>query len=231
MVLFSFISSLSSGDTKILTDQRQYTPLDKFLMTIEQGRRSIFNQPMATRASPAETLEMGALTASEQRHSAGLMRINHTGEVCAQALYQSQALTARTSLTKESMRQAAFEENDHLAWCCQRLIELNSHTSYLAAFWYVMSFGIGACAGLAGDQWSLGFVAETERQVVAHLDDHLGKLPAADLRSAKILEQMREDEAHHATLAIEAGAAELPTPIKILMRGMAKVMTLTTYWI
>lgn len=216
----------------MFSNQRGYTPLDKLLINFDQGCRSLFSQPQAARDNPAANLlVVEGLTPAERRHSAGLMRINHTGEVCAQALYQSQALTARAQHAKESMQQAAQEENDHLVWCYQRLAQLNSHTSYLAAFWYVMSFGMGTCAGLAGDRWSLGFVVETEAQVVAHLDSHLKKLPAADLRSAKILEQMREDEAHHALVARAAGASELPQGVKMLMRGMAKLMTMTTYWL
>jgi ubiquinone biosynthesis monooxygenase Coq7 len=159
------------------------------------------------------------------------MRVNHTGEICAQALYQSQALIAKAALTKQGMQQAAQEENDHLAWCHQRLLELNSRTSYLAVFWYIMSFGLGTFAGFAGDRWSLGFVVETERQVVAHLDKHLSQLPISDVPSAKILQQMREDEAEHASSAVAAGAEELPQGIKLLMRGMAKLMTMTTYWL
>ena len=215
----------------MLFNRRNYTLVDKLLITLDQGCRSLFTHPQALRENPATSVEVDVLTSAEQRHSAGLMRINHTGEICAQALYQSQALTARTQQAKESMQQSAQEENDHLVWCYQRLAQLDSHTSYLAAFWYVMSFGVGACAGLVGDRWSLGFVVETEAQVVTHLDSHLKKLPAADLRSAKIINKMREDEAHHAIMAKAAGASELPFVVKMLMRGMAKLMTVTTYWL
>ena len=211
--------------------KRRYTPVDNFLMLLDQARRSLFNPPSALRENPATNSINHELTAAERRHSAALMRINHTGEICAQALYQSQAFTAKTQAAKASMQTAAQEENDHLAWCYQRLSQLNSHTSYLAAFWYVMSFGVGACAGIAGDRWSLGFVVETERQVVAHIDKHLTQLPLADEPSRKILEQMREDEVQHATMAMAAGAVELPQSVKLLMRGMAKLMTLTTYWV
>lgn len=211
---------------------RSYTFLDKLLITLDQGCRSLLTQPEVIRKNPAADIPTPeTLTPAERRHSAGLMRVNHTGEICAQALYQSQALTARTQEAKESMQQAAQEENDHLVWCYQRLAQLNSHSSYLAAFWYLMSFGVGACAGLAGDRWSLGFVVETEAQVVTHLDSHLKKLPAADLRSREILRQMREDEAHHAFVAKVAGASELPSGVKMLMRAMAKLMTVTTYWL
>lgn len=214
-----------------MANQRRYTFLDKCLMTLDQGHHSLFGQPQAFRENPALALENFSLTPIERRRSAGLMRVNHAGEVCAQALYQSQAFTAKTKEMKQHMEQAAQEENDHLAWCYERLIELNSHTSYLSVLWYTMSLGLGAFAGYMGDRWSLGFVVETERQVVAHLEDHLKQLPVSDIRSIKILEQMREDEAHHATLAIAAGAAELPKGIKLLMRGMAKLMTTTTYWL
>ena len=159
------------------------------------------------------------------------MRINHCGEVCAQALYQGQALTAKLPEVREKMEQAATEENDHLQWCADRLKELDSHTSFFNPFWYVSSFSIGAVAGLLGDKWSLGFVAETEYQVVRHLQSHLDELPENDKKSRAVIEQMKEDELHHATVAIEAGGAELPTPVKLAMRSMAKVMTKSVYWV
>jgi len=160
-----------------------------------------------------------------------MMRINHTGEVCAQALYQGQSLTARLERVRDGMEQAAQEENDHLAWCEQRIHELGSHTSYLSPVFYAGSFALGALAGAVGDKWSLGFVAETERQVVKHLDGHLQTLSPQDQKSRTILEQMRLDELHHGTKAQEAGGAELPTPVKRLMQAMSKVMTGTTYWV
>jgi ubiquinone biosynthesis monooxygenase Coq7 len=159
------------------------------------------------------------------------MRVNHAGEVSAQALYQGQGLTARDPAVREAMAEAADEEVDHLAWCEERLDELRSHTSYLNPFWYLGSFSIGACAGLCGDRWSLGFVAETERQVVRHLESHLQQLPAADERSRRILAQMQEDEARHATTALEAGGAELPRPIRSLMQLCSRVMTTTAYYL
>jgi len=171
------------------------------------------------------------LTPEEAKHSAGLMRINHTGEVCAQALYQGQALTARLPEVRGKMEEAAAEENDHLEWCAERLDQLDSHVSVFNPLWYASSFAIGAVAGLAGDKWSLGFVAETEHQVVRHLDSHLEKLPQSDMESRAILEQMREDELHHATTAIAAGGAELPDPIKGMMGVMSKVMTSTVYYV
>lgn len=155
------------------------------------------------------------------------MRVNHTGEVCAQALYQAQAITARSSQIRKTMAGAAEEENDHLSWCESRLEELEGRKSYLDPIWYGGSFMIGALFGVFGDRWNLGFLAETERQVVAHLEHHLKKLPADDYRSRAILQQMKSDEANHATHAIEAGAKELPAPVKRLMRVAAKVMTTT----
>jgi ubiquinone biosynthesis monooxygenase Coq7 len=160
---------------------------------------------------------------------AGLLRVDHAGEVCAQALYQGQALTARRADVRSRLEQAAREENDHLAWCGRRLEELGSHRSLLNPLWYAGSFAIGALAGLAGDRWSLGFLAETERQVVRHLDGHLADLPPDDMKSRAILEQMREDEGRHATTAVDAGAAELPGAVKGLMAGVSRVLTAVAY--
>ncbi|MEE4245801.1 MAG: 2-polyprenyl-3-methyl-6-methoxy-1,4-benzoquinone monooxygenase [Kangiellaceae bacterium] len=171
------------------------------------------------------------MTEQQKKHAAGLMRINHCGEVCAQALYQGQALTAKLPEVRESMEQAAKEENDHLSWCQQRLSELNAKPSLLNPLWYVSSFTIGATAGLIGDKWSLGFVAETERQVVKHLSNHLEQLPEQDVASRAVLKTMREDELHHATVALEAGGAELPAVVKRVMTAMSKVMTKTVYHI
>jgi len=182
-----------------------------------------------SRPSPAVLKNDSELTESETRHVAGLMRINHTGEVCAQALYQGQALTARLPQVRQAMEQAADEEVDHLAWCEQRIRQLGSHTSVLNPLFYGLSFGIGASAGLISDRISLGFVAATEDQVCKHLDEHLGQLPAGDDKSRAILEQMREDEAQHSTAAIEAGGLRFPAPIKFGMSLMSKVMTKATY--
>jgi ubiquinone biosynthesis monooxygenase Coq7 len=160
-----------------------------------------------------------------------LMRINHTGEVCAQALYQGQALTAKLPEVRQSMERAAQEENDHLAWCDSRLKAPDNRKSLLNPFWYAGSFMIGAAAGLAGDKWSLGFVAETEHQVEDHLENHLKRLPPQDQKSRAVLEQMKEDEIHHATVALEAGGAELPGPIKLAMKLTSKLMTKSVYYL
>jgi ubiquinone biosynthesis monooxygenase Coq7 len=210
--------------------QRTYSPLDQLAMNMDQALRTVFGRPQVTeRENPTRDCSDVELEEAERQHVAGLMRINHVGEVCAQALYQGQALTAKLDNVRESMQRAAQEENDHLAWCEQRLDELHSHKSLLNPFWYGASFAMGAAAGLAGDKWSLGFVAETEHQVVRHLDEHLAQLPEQDKRSRAILEQMKIDEGHHATVALEAGGAELPTPIKKAMRLTSKLMTTTAY--
>ncbi len=159
------------------------------------------------------------------------MRINHSGEVAAQGLYQGQALTARLPQVRDKMQRAAQEENDHLAWCEHRLKQMGTHTSYLNPLWYLGSVAIGAAAGIAGDKWSLGFVAETEHQVVRHLDEHLSRLPSQDGKSRAILEQMRVDEGQHATHALDGGGVPLPEPIRKVMSLTSKVMTRTAYWI
>ena len=215
---------------------RLYTPMDRFIQGLDQAVRTVFAPPpMAGRANPADALSDPGVDSnlnSGERELAGrLMRINHAGEIAAQALYQGQALGARLPRVREAMEQAAREENDHLAWTAERIAELDSHTSWLDPVWYVQSFAIGALAGLAGDKWSLGFIAETEHQVVRHLDAHLARLPQQDHKSRAILEQMRTDEAHHATTAMEAGAAALPAPVRALMGLSSKIMTRTAYWI
>lgn len=181
------------------------------------------------RPDPADAVAPASLSDAEKRHSAGLMRVNHVGEICAQALYAGQALTARLADVRAQMDEAAREENDHLAWCAARVRAADSHLSYLNPLWYAGSFGIGALAGLAGDKWSLGFVAETERQVVAHLDSHLQQLPEQDDQSRAVLRVMREDEAAHQAQALAAGGAALPLPLRALMTGLSKVMTSTAY--
>lgn len=204
--------------------------LDRCLIQFDQALRTCVpgsNQPR--RNSPAENLGDSELTEVERKHVAGLMRINHTGEVCAQALYQGQAMTARLEDVRQSMEQAADEEIDHLAWCEQRLNQLDSHTSVLNPLWYALSYGMGAAAGIAGDKWSLGFVAETEEQVCEHLQDHLQKLPSQDEKSKAILQQMITDEKHHGETARDAGGAELPTPVRQAMTAMSQVMKKTTY--
>jgi ubiquinone biosynthesis monooxygenase Coq7 len=209
---------------------RAYSPIDTLLIAFDQALRTTFAPaPTPSRPNPATGHAEAALSETERRHVGGLMRVNHAGEISAQALYQGQALTARLPTVRAKMEQAAIEENDHLAWTEERLHELGTHTSHLAPLWYAGSFAIGAAAGLAGDKWSLGFVVETERQVIRHLDSHLAQLPPQDEKSRAILEQMREDEAQHATTAFGAGAAELPAPVRQWMRLTSKVMTTLAY--
>ena len=204
--------------------------IDTAIVQLDQALKTLIPGSVHTqRGNPAASTEPVDLSEPERKHTAGLMRINHTGEVCAQALYQGQALTARLSEVRESMTEAASEEIDHLGWCEERLDELNSRPSLFNPLWYGMSFGLGAVAGLAGDKWSLGFVAETEKQVCTHLQDHLQKLPEQDEKSQAILTQMLEDEARHAVNAEAAGAAELPIPIKSAMALMSTVMKVSTY--
>ena len=210
---------------------RHYSPADKFLMHLDTGLRTVFGRPRVTeRSNPAENIADTELTQAEKELAGRLMRINHAGEVAAQGLYEGQALTARLPDVRDKMERAAMEENDHLAWCESRINELGSHKSLLNPLWYGGSLAIGAIAGLAGDKWSLGFVTETERQVVRHLDTHLALLSEKDQKSRAILEQMKEDEGHHATTALHAGGAELPTPIKKIMALTSKVMTKTAFW-
>jgi len=184
--------------------------------------------PDLTARTPAP---LPVLTDGEKREAAGLMRVNHAGEVAAQALYHGQAAFARNPATRALLLQAAREEADHLGWCQQRLSELGSRPSVLGPLWYAGSFAIGALAAALGDRISLGFVAETERQVEGHIDSHLERLPAADTRSRTILEAMRQDEIQHGEAAISAGGGELPAPARALMRGTARVMTFTSYWV
>ena len=211
---------------------RHHNAIDQFIMQSDHALRTLFGAAVTTeRNNPADDISETNLSDSERKRAAALMRVNHAGEVSAQALYQGQALTARLDSVRQSMERAALEENDHLAWTDQRIEELSSHKSLLNPIWYSGSFAIGAIAGLLGDKWSLGFVAETEHQVIRHLDDHLQKLPAQDARSAAILQQMKTDEAHHATVALEGGGAELPWPVKKLMTAMSKVMTTSAYYL
>jgi len=212
--------------------ERAITPLDRLIHGLDQALHTTFGPaPMPSRPNPAAEKPEAELTAAERELAGRLMRINHAGEISAQALYQGQAATARLPNVRSKMEQAAIEENDHLAWTEERIRELGTHTSLLAPLWYAGSFAIGAFAGLAGDRWSLGFVVETERQVIRHLDSHLAQLPANDARDRAILEQMKDDEAKHATTALGAGAADLPGPIKALMRLTSKVMTRSAYWV
>ena len=209
---------------------RQSTPYDGLLTHLDQALRVVFAPPPGgTAPSPAANIAEIELDETERRHAAGLMRINHTGEVCAQALYAGQAASARSSRVRVEMEQAAREEEDHLAWCAERLEELDSRPSLLNPLWYAGSFSIGAAAGLAGDPWSLGFVEATERQVEAHLDEHLDTLPPGDERSRAIVQQMKEDEARHADMAVAHGARSLPDPVQKLMGLTAGIMKAIVY--
>lgn len=200
-------------------------------MDFDQALGGILGQKQTVlRQNPADPASESTLNDRDIQVSSGLMRVNHSGEVSAQALYHAQGITARTEEVRQAMQQAADEEVDHLEWCGRRLKELGAHPSYLNPLWYAGSFGIGLVAGLLGDRWSLGFVAETERQVVVHLDSHLKLLPDSDQRSRAILEQMKIDEAEHATMAVESGATELPMTVKKIMTLCSKVMTTTAYW-
>ena len=211
---------------------RHYTTFDRLLNNLSNALETTFAPAHpATRASPAAGIADAQMNSAERDLAARLMRINHTGEVCAQALYQGQALTARLANVREKMHRAALEEVDHLAWTEERILQLGGHKSYLNPGWYMGSFTIGAVTGLIGDQWSLGFVAETEHQVVRHLQDHLKRLPPQDQKSRAILTQMCIDEGQHATIAVAAGGAELPRPARSVMRLMSKLMTTTVYWV
>ena len=210
---------------------RQFTGVDKLIHSFDQALRSLVPGATAAHRENPANIEETQLAVSEARHVAGLMRVNHSGEVCAQALYHGQALTAKLPNVRREMEQAAIEEQDHLAWCEDRLKELDSHTSLLNPVWYGLSFGMGALAGIAGDKYSLGFVAETERQVSLHLKDHIRQLPEQDERSRKILVQMNEDELHHRDTALNAGGVDLPVPVRIAMTGISKLMTKTSYYI
>jgi 3-demethoxyubiquinol 3-hydroxylase len=205
--------------------------IDRLLVAADNVLRTLSGANHAGRPSPSQQLDADAETLSQadRRHASGLMRVNHVGEVCAQALYQAQALTTRDPALKQHFERAAREETDHLAWTEQRLRELGGSASLLNPLWYAGAFGIGLLAGRIGDATSLGFVVETERQVEQHLQGHLSALPAADQRSLAIVRQMKDDEARHAADAKQAGAAELPTPVRWAMRAAAKVMTTTAY--
>jgi ubiquinone biosynthesis monooxygenase Coq7 len=204
--------------------------LDHIIIEFEHGLRTCHTKPPAgTRPYPAIDTETPDLDPDEQTHTSGLMRVNNAGEVAAQGLYRGQALTARSGHIQQDLLLAAEEENEHLNWCQTRLDELHSSSSLLDPLWYWGAFGIGFFAGIAGDRWSLGFVAETEKQVTSHLQKHLQKLPPQDQRSQRILEQMKTDEMKHAVNAELAGAAKLPKPIKSLMGLVSKVMTTTAY--
>ncbi len=208
---------------------RHLGPLDRLLDSAQNALATVLGAPRAERRNPGAGAPEAPLDADQRRHSAGLMRINHTGEVCAQALYIGQAAVARNPATRAHLLEAAQEETDHLAWCADRLRELDSRPSLLNPLWYAGSWAIGAAAGLRGDGWNLGFVVETERQVEAHLAEHLQTLPEADARSRAILSVMKDDEARHADNALAAGARLLPQPIPTLMATTSKLMKATAY--
>ncbi|MGH8157080.1 MAG: 2-polyprenyl-3-methyl-6-methoxy-1,4-benzoquinone monooxygenase [Rhodanobacter sp.] len=208
---------------------RTLTPLDRLLAGCERALEAIAGSPPAQRPSPAVDVAETELDDAERRHAAGLMRINHTGEVCAQALYFGQAALARNADNREHLLHAGAEETDHLAWCAQRLQQLDSRPSLLNPLWYLGSYAIGAAAALAGDPVSLGFVVETERQVEAHLAEHLEQLPAQDERSRAVLSQMQADEIRHAQAAQQRGGIELPFPLPQLMHASSMVMKTVAY--
>ncbi len=209
---------------------RTLSPLDRLIADLDHALlTATARQTPAARPNPAADAHSVELDAKQRRHVAGLMRINHAGEVCAQALYLGQARVARDEATREHLLQAAQEEADHLAWCAQRLAELDDRPSLLNPLWYAGSYAIGMAAGLAGDGYNLGFVVETERQVEAHLEDHLRQLPEGDERSRRILQRMAEEEAEHAEQAHAAGARALPAPIPSLMRAVSELMKLGAY--
>lgn len=215
----------------MMNPPRHPSLIDAGIQAFDTGLRTLFKIHQAERSNPAAPIAASHLTPSEMRQAAGYMRVNHAGEIAAQALYQGQALTARDQSVKVAMQHAADEEVDHLVWCEQRLEELNNHVSYLAPLWYAGALAIGTAAGLAGDHISLGFLAETEKQVVKHLEKHLNVLPLQDSKSRAIVSQMREDENQHAQTAIEHGAKQLPRPLRKLMTLTAKLMTSTAYYV
>lgn len=215
-----------------MSEMRRYSWLDQCCMSIDQALRAVADNAKTTgRSYPAEKHTESIMDATQRKHSAALMRINHTGEICAQALYHGQAMVSRAPQLKQSLQQAAIEEGDHLAWCRKRLFELGSHVSYLDPVWYAGSFSLGVAAGLVGDKWSLGFLAETEQQVVEHLQHHMLELKEHDQKSYLILQQMQHDEAVHRDEAIASGAHQLPRLVQAIMRFMSKVMVKTTYWV
>ena len=204
---------------------------DTLITEFDTGLRTLLAKPHSVRTHPDANIAEADLTEAEKKQAGSLMRVNHTGEVCAQALYSGQSLTSKSAETTAALKQAAHEETEHLAWCESRITQLGSHTSLLNPLFYLGSFSLGAIAGAVGDKWSLGFVEETEKQVGAHLADHLEKLPQTDQKTRKIIEQMQEDEAKHASEAKQHGAAELPAPVKFLMQKVSKLMTSSSYYL
>lgn len=211
--------------------ERQLTALDRLIAGFDHALRTVAAKPVAARANPAAGMARATLDDAARLEAGRLMRVNHAGEIAAQALYMGQALVARDAATRTALERAAAEEGDHLAWCAERLRELDAPPSALSPLWYAGSFAIGAIAGLAGDRWSLGFVIETERQVEQHLDSHLDRLPEADRASRAVLEQMKADEVRHGAAARAAGGTDLPAPVQRAMRGASRLMTRTAYWI
>jgi ubiquinone biosynthesis monooxygenase Coq7 len=205
--------------------------LDKLIIEFDKGLRTLWAKPYSARPYPAINQAEAVLEAADKRKVAALMRVNHCGEVCAQALYNGQALTARNPHTAEKLQQASLEETEHLAWCENRIKELGGRKSLLNPVFYSSSFAIGAAAGMLGDKWNLGFLAETERQVGKHLMRHLSQLPEHDVRSRAVLEQMHTDETQHAETAVKNGGGELPKPVKSLMQALSKAMTTTAYYL
>jgi len=203
--------------------------LDRVIVEFDKGLRTLLAPAQTIRPMPGREMPEADLNAAQKSLSAALMRVNHSGEICAQALYQGQALTARDSSTQQALEQAAWEETEHLAWCEQRIRDLGSHKSFLTPLWYTGSLAIGALAGTLGDKWNLGFLAETERQVSRHLEGHLARLPAADEKSRAVVAQMKLDEEKHAATALEHGGAPLPAPVRLAMRLSSKVMTKTAF--
>jgi ubiquinone biosynthesis monooxygenase Coq7 len=210
---------------------RRYSPLDRLIGPLDQALRTLLGGNSAARPYPAEGIAETVEQPADRRHAAALMRVNHSGEVAAQALYQGQAAVAASPATRAALAEAAREETDHLAWCAARIQELGGRTSLLNPLWYAGSFAIGALAGLAGDRTSLGFVAETERQVVKHLEGHLHRLPQTDARTRAIVQQMSADEERHGHNALSAGGAALPAVARALMKATARIMTRTAYWL
>lgn len=204
--------------------------VDALILEFDKALRTVFASAPTLRPMPGVELEEAVLSEPERRHAAALMRVNHVGEVCAQALYQGQAMTGRDSGTCQALERAASEETEHLNWTERRIAELGGRKSLLNPLWYVGSLAIGIAAGRFGEAWNLGFLAETERQVEAHIDRHMASLPTADLRSQAVLSQMRADEIRHAETAVKLGAWDLPRPVKLAMTVMSKVMTSTAYW-
>ena len=212
--------------------ERTYTPIDRLIGAADEALTTLFASPDGTgRPNPATGVEEGKMTPAERRIAARLMRVNHVGEICAQARYQSQAITARSEHLRQTMTQAAKEEADHLRWCEERIDKLGGRKSLLNPLWYAGSFAIGTLAGLAGDRWNLGFLEETEIQVEGHLNSHLDRLPENDHASRAVVDQMKIDETGHAQKARSAGSTELPSAVKGLMRATSRIMTGTAHWI